>query len=84
MITSESREFGYFLLLKEPQFKCNIKSLTNSPKNENDIYTIKFNIAYELLNNGFYVKEEFKKGISLDIFEKINKKFGIIYLEFKK
>ena len=41
----QSREFGYYLLLKEPQFKSNIKSLTNSPRNENDIYTAKFNIV---------------------------------------
>ena len=79
---SESREFGYYLLLKEPQFKFSIKSLTNSPKEETDIYTTKLNVAYDLINNWFYVKEEIEKGKSLEIFEKINKKFGIIYLEF--
>ena len=81
-IASESREFGYYLLLKDPKFKCVIKSLTNAPKNEIDIYTQKFNIASDLLNNGMYIKEDIKNGKSLEIYEYMNKKFSIIYLEF--
>ena len=78
----ESREFGYFLLLKEPKFKFDIISLTNSPKNEIDIYTSKFNMAHDLLNNWFFEKEEIENGKNFEIFEKMRKKYSIIYLEF--
>jgi hypothetical protein len=53
-----------------------ISSLTNSPKNEIDIYTTKFNMAHNLLNNWFYEKEEIENGKNFEIFEKMeNKKF---------
>ena len=77
----ESREFGYYLLLKDYQFKYVITSLTNSPKNEIDIYTTKFNMAHNLLNNWFYEKEEIENGKNFEIFEKMENKYSIIYLE---
>lgn len=54
----ESREFGYYLLLKDSQFKYVITSFTNSSKNEIDIYTTKFNIAYNLQIIGFMKKKK--------------------------
>ena len=81
-LASEAREFGYYLLLKDSKFKCIIKSMTTSPKNEIDIYTTKHNIGHDLLNNSFYIKEEIESGKSFEIFENLNKKFNIIYLEF--
>ena len=80
--SSESREFGYYLLLKDKNFKYMIKSLTCSPKNDSDVYTQKFNVASELLNNWLYEKEEIENGKSFEIIQKVYKKYTIIYLEF--
>ena len=81
-ISSESREFGYYLLLKDSKFKCSIKSLTNSPKNENDIYTTKINMAQDSLNKIFFEKKEIERGKSFAIITQIYKKYSIIYIEF--
>ena len=77
-----SREFGYFLLLHETNFKSFNNSLTISPKNESDIYTTKFNVAKDLMNRILYIKKEIKKGKSFEIIENMNKKYSILYLEF--
>ena len=66
----ESREFGYYLLLKDSQFKYVITSFTNSSKNEIDIYTTKFNMAHNLLNNWFYEKEEIENGKNFEFLKK--------------
>ncbi len=78
----ESREFGYYILLKDQKFKYMIKSLTSSPKNESDIYTTKFKISDNLLNDSLYEKEEIEIGKTFEIVQKLYKKFSIIYLEF--
>ena len=52
-----SREFGYFLLLHETNFKSFNNSLTISPKNESDIYTTKFNVAKDLMNRILYIQK---------------------------
>jgi hypothetical protein len=82
ILASEAREFAYYILLKDSKFKCAIKSLTCAPKDETDVYTTRFNIGHDLLNNVFYVKEEIESGNSFEICENMNKKYSIIYLEF--
>ena len=77
----ESREFGYYLLLKDSLFKYEIKSLTNAPENETEVYTTKIDISRSVLNN-FFEKKEIIKGKGFSLLTQINKKNSIIYIEF--
>ena len=77
----ESREFGYYLLLKDSYFKYEIKSLTNAPENETDIYTTKIDMSSSVLNN-FFEKKEIIKGKGFSLLTQIHKKNSILYIEF--
>ena len=77
----ESREFGYYLLLKDSYFKYEIKSLTNAPENETEIYTTKIDISRTVLNN-FFEKKEITKGKGFSLLTQIHKKNSILYIEF--
>jgi len=77
----ESREFGYYLLLKDSLFKYEIKSLTNAPENETEVYTTKIDISTSILNN-FFEKKEIIKGKGFSLLTQINKKNSILYIEF--
>ena len=57
----ESRELGYYLLIKDSYFKYEIKSLTNAPENETDIYTTKIDMSSSVLNNFFEKKRNNKR-----------------------
>ena len=76
----ESREFGYYLLLKDSYFKYEIKSLTNAPENETDIYTTKIDMSSGVLNN-FFEKKEIIKGKGFSLLTQIHKKNSILYIE---
>ena len=76
-----SREFGYYLLLKDSYFKYEIKSLTNAPENETDIYTTKIDMSSSVLNN-FFEKKEIIKGKGFSLLTQIHKKNSILYIEF--
>ena len=78
----DSREFGYYLLLHEKNFKSIDNSLFICPKNENDIYTTKFNMATDLIDQALYIKKEIPQGKSFEIFENMDSKYSILYLEF--
>ena len=78
----KSKEFGYFLLLHENNFKSIDSSLTISPKNEYDIYTTKFNIAKDIVNKAFYIKKEIPQGKKFELHENMNKRDSILYIEF--
>ena len=78
----DSREFGYYLLLHEKNFKFIDNSLFFSPKNEKDIYTTKFNMATDLINKALYMKQEISQGKSFEILENIISKYSILYLDF--
>ena len=77
----ESREFGYYLLLKDSYFKYEIKSLTNAPENEIDIYTTKIDMSNTVLNT-FFEKKEIIKGKGFSLLTQIHKKNSILYIEF--
>ena len=77
----ESREFGYYLLLKDSYFKYEIKSLTNAPENEADIYTTKIDMSSSVLNS-FFEKKEIIKGKGFSLLTQIHKKNSILYIEF--
>ena len=77
-----SREFGYYLLLHEKDFKTLNSSLTISPQSENDIYTTKFNMAKDLISETFYIRKEIERGQKLEILENMTKKYSILYIEF--
>ena len=79
---TDSREFGYYLLLHEKNFKSIDNSLFICPKNENDIYTKKFNMATDLIDQALYIKKEIPQGKSFEIFENMDSKYSILYLEF--
>ena len=59
-----------------------VGSPLKSDTSQNRKYVTKHNIGHDLLNNSFYIKEEIESGKSFEIFENLNKKFNIIYLEF--
>ena len=77
----ESREFGYYLLLKDSHFKYEIKSLTNAPESETDIYTTKIDMSSNVLHN-FFEKKEIIKGKGFSLLTQIHKKNSILYIEF--
>ena len=77
-----SREFGFYLLTHEKNFKFIDNSLTISPKNEYDVYTTKFNIATDIMNKFLYLKKEIPEGKSFEILKNMNTKDSILYLEF--
>ena len=80
--SSNSREFGYYLLLHENNFKSLDNSITMSPKNEYDVYIKTFNMATDLMKNVLYIKKTIEQGKKFEILENMNKKNSIIYLEF--
>ena len=77
----ESREFGYYLLLKDSHFKYEIKSLTIAPENETNIYTTKIDISKSVLNN-FFIKKEIRTVKRFSLLTQIYKKYSILYIEF--
>ena len=77
-----SREFGYYLLLHEKDFKTLNSSLTISPQSENDIYTTKFNMAKDLISETLYTRKEIERGQKLEILENMTKKYSLLYIEF--
>lgn len=79
---TDSREFGYYLLLHEKNFKSIDNSLFICPRNESDIYTTIFNMATDLINKALYIKKEIPEGKSFEIFENMDTKYSILYLEF--
>ena len=79
---TDSREFGYYLLLHEKNFKSIDNSLFICPGNDSDIYTTKFNIATDLINSALYIKTEIPQGKSFEIIENMETKYSILYLEF--
>ena len=80
--SSNSREFGYYLLLHENNFKSLDNSITMSPKNEYDVYIKTFNMATDLMKKVLYIKKIIEQGKKFEILENMNKKNSIIYLEF--
>ena len=79
--SSNSREFGYYLLLNEKNFKSLDNSITMSPQNEYDVYITKFNMAKDLMKNALYIKKNIEQGKKFEILKNLNKKNSIIYLE---
>ena len=79
---TDSREFGYYLLLHEKNFKSIDNSLFICPGNDSDIYTTKFNMATDLINSALYIKKEIPQGKSFEIIENMETKYSILYLEF--
>ena len=80
--SSNSREFGYYLLLNEKNFKSLDNSITMSPQNEYDVYITKFNMATDLMKKVLYIKKNIEEGKKFEILENLNQKNSIIYLEF--
>ena len=80
--SKSSREFGFYLLIHEKNFKFIDNSLIVSPNNEYDVYTTKFNMATDLMNKALYIKKEIPQGKILEIFEDMKAKYSILYLEF--
>jgi hypothetical protein len=80
--SKSSREFGFYLLIHEKNFKFIDNSLIVSPNNEYDVYTTKFNMATDLMNKALYIKKEIPQGKNLEIFEDMKAKYSILYLEF--
>jgi hypothetical protein len=81
-LSSDSREFGYYLLLHENNFDSLSNSMTMSPMNEYDVYSTKFNMATDMMKKVLYVKKNIEQGKKFEIVESVNKKNSIIYLEF--
>ena len=77
----ESREFAYYLLLNDSHFKYAIKSLSNAPESEADVYTTKIDISKSVLNK-FFEKKEIGRGKGFTLLTQINKKNSILYIEF--
>ena len=80
-LSSDSREFGYYLLLHENNFDSLSNSMTMSPMNEYDVYSTKFNMATDMMKKVLYVKKNIEQGKKFEIVESVNKKNSIIYLE---
>ena len=81
-LSSDSREFGYYLLLHENNFDSLSNSMTMSPMNEYDVYSTKFNMATNIMKKVLYVKKNIEQGKKFEIVKSVNKKDSIIYLEF--
>jgi hypothetical protein len=81
-LSSESREFGYYLLLNENNFNSLSNSMTMSPMNDYDVYTTKFNMATDIMKKVLFVKINIDQGKKFEILESLNKTNSIIYLEF--